>query len=288
MPSTFSRLAMGATALTTALHDVMKIGTFSTLTSRLMALMPICGSAWVSSTITSSFRPAMPPFSLISFTAMMAALPWSVPNKACEPVKGIAKPNRSGSFCAKADVATRTVPARTTPNPARLSERLMKLALISTSQCDFTFYVTRLARDFRWPLTWLEDVAVNHRWMAPCVRWRIVHLRPKEFGCPPRPSRVCQHAASQRDKVGLAVCENRFSKFGLVQQSDGHGRNAGLAANAIGKRYLISRTDRDLLLRRKSSRRDRDVVAAERFQLAHEFNTVGDVPPAVDPIGGGK
>ena len=38
---TFSRLAIGATAFTTAIHAVMNTGTFSTLINRLTALMPI-------------------------------------------------------------------------------------------------------------------------------------------------------------------------------------------------------------------------------------------------------
>jgi branched-chain amino acid transport system substrate-binding protein len=40
----------------------------------LTALMPTCGSAWVSSTIISSWRPCTPPFALISSTAHCAAV----------------------------------------------------------------------------------------------------------------------------------------------------------------------------------------------------------------------
>ena len=57
----------------------MKTGTFSTLTRRLTALMPTCGSACVSSMIISSFLPLMPPLALMSSTAHCAAFTWSAP-----------------------------------------------------------------------------------------------------------------------------------------------------------------------------------------------------------------
>src|SRR5262249_19571185 len=97
-------VAIGATAFTTELHAVTKAGAFSTLTRRFTIWMPSCGSAWVSSTIISSFFPLTPPALLISATAHSAALTWSCPYSACEPVSGIARPKRNVS-CAEAGLA---------------------------------------------------------------------------------------------------------------------------------------------------------------------------------------
>jgi hypothetical protein len=65
------RFAIGATAATTALKAVTKIGTLSTLASRVTAATPTSGFAWLSRTIGLSLRPFAPPAALISSTAHM-------------------------------------------------------------------------------------------------------------------------------------------------------------------------------------------------------------------------
>ena len=77
--STFSRFATGACAFTTALQAVMNIGILSMVASRLAALMPSCGDAWVSITTSSSGWPLMPPASFTSFAAMRMTVTKSAP-----------------------------------------------------------------------------------------------------------------------------------------------------------------------------------------------------------------
>ena len=70
--------------------------------------------------------------------------------------------------------------------------------------------------------------------------------------------------------------------------ADRAGEDAGVLANALGKRRLIAGADRNLRRRDVAARRAVDQVDAERLQLARELDRLLDVPAAVDPIGRGN
>ncbi len=131
----------------------------------------------------------------------------------------------------------------------------------------------------------LEEVAGAHLGMRALILRRVVDPLAQGHRRVPRPTRVEQHAAAERDHVGLSGGQNVLRLLGLGNEADGHGGDAGLAADALGKRHLVAGADLQLLLRDRASARRSDVVAAPSLELGREHDAVIERPAAFGPVG---
>src|SRR5579871_3191039 len=121
---------------------------------------------------------------------------------------------------------------------------------------------------------------------APILRRGINRAAELGRGVP-GPARIVEHAAGERDHVGLARRNDLFRRVRFRDQADGHRGHAGCFFDRLRERGRITRRQRDFLLRRYAAGRNIDPVDATLFQLFGEFNGLLDVPAAVDPIGRG-
>ncbi len=115
--------------------------------------------------------------------------------------------------------------------------------------------------------------------------WRgATTLRPSAHRGVPRPARIPQHAARQRDQVRVAFGDDRLCLLWLGDQSDRHRDGAGRAANRARQWHLVAGTERDLLRRRHAAARHVDPIAAARDEAARELDRVVERDAAVDPV----
>ncbi|KAG1312310.1 hypothetical protein G6F63_016268 [Rhizopus arrhizus] len=102
----------------------------------------------------------------------------------------------------------------------------------------------------------------------------------------PRPARVVEHAARERDHVGLPLRQDVFGLLRFGDQPDRNGGHADLALDRFCERHLVVRPHGDLLLRRHAAAGHVDEFTATRFQRLRKHQGLFQVPDALHPIGG--
>src|ERR1700704_873434 len=103
--------------------------------------------------------------------------------------------------------------------------------------------------------------------MRALVLWRIVPLLAHRYRGVPGPARVEQHAAAERDQVGLAAREDVLGVLGLGDEPDRDGGGGRIPPAAPRERHLIARPNLQLLLRHRAAARGGDVVATALLEL---------------------
>src|SRR6185312_14481964 len=121
---------------------------------------------------------------------------------------------------------------------------------------------------------------------APILRGRR-HFAAELGRRVPAPARVVEHAARERDHVGLAGGYDVLGLFRFGDQADRHGGDARRLLHALRQRYLVAGAERNLLQGRYAARGDVDPVDAALLQFLGKFDRLRQVPAALDPIGGG-
>jgi hypothetical protein len=103
----------------------------------------------------------------------------------------------------------------------------------------------------------------------------------------PRPARVIEDAAGERDEVGVPGADDRFRLLEGGDQADRDDGHVHRALDRAGERDLVARADGDLLARVEAAGRDVDRRAPALLKCAGELNGLLDIPPAFDPVGAG-
>src|SRR5262245_53231778 len=88
-----------------------------------------------------------------------------------------------------------------------------------------------------------EQRLLRRRLRAPVLR-RCRHLAAELGGSMPAPARVVEHAAGERDHVGLAGGDDLLGLLGLGDQADRHGGDAGGLLDRLRERHLVTGPER--------------------------------------------
>ena len=80
------------------------------------------------------------------------------------------------------------------------------------------------------------------RLAAMILFWRT-NVSAKGRGRVPGPAGIIQHRTCERDQVGVAICDNCFGVFVVVNQADGYYRDLKRGLDRARERHLIARCD---------------------------------------------
>ncbi|MNV29397.1 hypothetical protein D3C71_1206210 [compost metagenome] len=104
----------------------------------------------------------------------------------------------------------------------------------------------------------------------------------------PRPARVVEDAAGQRDRIGMAMAQDRFGLRRLGDQAHGDDRHAQLVRlDRLRERHLVARRQRNLLARVVATAGDVQELAAARVQHVRQGRGLLDIPATGHPVAGG-
>src|ERR1700723_1618307 len=159
--------------------------------------------------------------------------------------------------------ATRTAKHR------RIGRRLTDSTILPRTECRFT-----------------EQRLVRSRLRAPILR-RGKHLTAELCRGVPGPARIIEHAAGERDHIGLAGSDDFFRVARFGDQADGHRGHAGGLLDRLRKRQLITRRQRNFLQRRYAAGRNIDPVDAAFFQFLGKLDGLLEIPATFHPVGRG-
>ena len=100
-----------------------------------------------------------------------------------------------------------------------------------------------------------------------------------------RPVGLAQKFARHENRVGLPGVDDVFGLRGRGDHADRAGENSSFFADALRKRYLVTRAYGNFRVRHTSAGRAVDKIHAKLFQFAGERDRLFQIPPAFYPIG---
>src|SRR5882672_4418609 len=133
-----------------------------------------------------------------------------------------------------------------------------------------------------------EQSAMSVRWRAPVGWGRGVDRSAELGGRVPRPARVVEHAARQRDKVRATTRDDVFGLLAFRDQTYGHGGESGRLAHTLRKRHLVTWCHGDFLQGGNAGRRGSDPVDAALLQLPRVLDGLYEIPASLHPVHGGN
>src|ERR1700733_2715059 len=216
----------------------------------------------------------------ISSSSVLTPIESALANEASVFSGNSARPPRWASI-SNAETFTSVMPACSPP----VAFGTIKAAATSTAKhprtCRRVINNTILPRtECRFP----EQRLVRSRLRAPILR-RGVHFATELGRSVPGPARIVEHAAGERDHIGLAGSDDFFGVAGFGDQADGHRGHAGGLLDRLRKRQLIAGRQRNFLQRRYPAGGDVDPIDAAFFQLLGKLDGLFEVPAALDPVG---
>src|ERR1700733_1258651 len=229
--------------------------------------------SWETTTAPSRVTP-------ISSSSVLTPIESALANEASVFSGNSARPPRWASI-SNAETFTSVMPACSPP----MAFGALKAAATSTAKhprtCRRVINNTILPRtECRFP----EQRLVRSRLRAPILR-RGVNLATELGGGVPGPARILEHAAGERDHIGLAGSDDFFGVARFGDQSDGHRGHAGGLLDRLRKRQLIAGRQWNFLQGRYPAGGDVDPVDAAFFQLLGKLDGLFEVPAALDPVG---
>src|SRR3984957_10377689 len=216
----------------------------------------------------------------ISSSSVLTPIESALANDASVFSGNSARPPRWASI-SNAETFTSVMPACSPP----MAFGALKAAATSTAKhprtCRRVINNTILPRtECRLP----EQHLLRSRLRAPILR-RGVHFATELGRSVPRPARIVEHAAGERDHIGLAGSDDFFGVAGFGDQADGHRGHAGGLLDRLRKRQLIAGRQWNFLQWRYPAGGDVDPVDAAFFQLLGKLDGLFEVPAALDPVG---
>src|SRR3984957_20439251 len=159
-----------------------------------------------------------------------------------------------------------TTAATSTAKYRRTSRRLTDSTMLPRTECRFP-----------------EQRLVRSRLRAPILR-RGIHFATELGRGVPGPARIVEHAASERDHIGLAGSDDFFGVARFGDQADRHRGHAGGLLDRPRKRQLIAGRQWNFLHRRDAAGGDVDPVDATLFQFLGKLDGLFEIPAALDPV----
>jgi len=100
----------------------------------------------------------------------------------------------------------------------------------------------------------------------------------------PRPARVVEDGARDRDEIGVPCSDDGFGLLELRDEPHCDHRHVDGLLDGARERHLIVGADRNLLCRMQPAAGNVNGIAAELLDRLRERDGLFDVPSAVDPI----
>src|SRR5580658_5261001 len=119
---------------------------------------------------------------------------------------------------------------------------------------------------------------------SPFILHRCLDLHIQSLRRPPRPIRIAQQFAREKNQIGLLGRKNRFRLDWLGDHANGARRNAGFPANRLRKSSLVSRPQRNFHSERRSSAGGVNQIHTQGLHFACQRDCLCQIPAAFFPI----